>query len=539
MQDDIVLGLPISAVLAQRFRLPTVDPSEFSEMVRIQVEKALPFSPDELTTDFEVIEQTETDSVVSAVAVRNDQLAELAAPLLDRGFIPRQVTVYAAQRAATHAPQGNTLLIYPEGEALVSAVTENGKLSLTRTLEGVDPEKLQMELPQLALSAELQGINASFPNVLLDETCYELRDTVQGILSSPTEIVGVEMPPATVKLNLLPESWRARRSQLVKRAEWRKRLIWIGGAYGALLLLFLIYLGLMRFEIGRLGRRIAKGRAENGIRSVGGGELKALAPAIDPRYYPVEILHHLSESLPSAGRAHHYLQPIGAADFDRWRSENRGPGLSIRRQSQEEPGLAGVCVRFVHAAADFAERSRAISPGGKTAMTPPKVYWERMNQRERRLVLLVAGILFILVNLFLWNWLFNVSKRERAELAARRATRKEQAIFLKDKNFWTKRDQWVQAHLPSLKNSAEGIDFSRSTQANCRQAQHSDRKSGHRFRRNDAQSSNSFRFHRNEKPVAAAGPFSLRRAATGCVRGLRQRQSGNRSKRCDPDAREV
>jgi len=206
-QDDLVLGLPIAAVLAQRFRLPTVDPAEFAEMVRIQIEKVLPFSPDEVTTDFELIEQNETESIISAVAVRNEQLAEIAAPLLERGYIPRQVTVYAAQRASTYAPKGNALLIYLEGETLVSAVTENGKVSLTRTLEGVGPEQLQIELPQLALSAELQGISASFPNVLLDETCYELRDTVQGILASQAEIVGVEMPPASVKLNLLPESW--------------------------------------------------------------------------------------------------------------------------------------------------------------------------------------------------------------------------------------------------------------------------------------------------------------------------------------------
>src|SRR5438105_12353570 len=134
-QDDFVLGLPIAAVLAQRFRLPTVDPAEFPEMIRIQIEKALPFSADEVTTDFEVIEQTESGSVVSAVAIRNEQLAEIAAPLLERGYIPRQVTVYAAQRASTYAPQGSALLIYPEGEALVSAVTENGKISLTRALE--------------------------------------------------------------------------------------------------------------------------------------------------------------------------------------------------------------------------------------------------------------------------------------------------------------------------------------------------------------------------------------------------------------------
>src|SRR5215470_3032375 len=130
--DDFVLGLPVTAVLAQRFRLPSVDPAEFPEMIRIQIEKVLPFSPDEVTTDYELIEQNESGSVVSAVAIRNQQLAEMAAPLLDRGFIPRQVTVYAAQRACTYAPQGNALLIYPEGETLVYAVTENGKLSLAR-----------------------------------------------------------------------------------------------------------------------------------------------------------------------------------------------------------------------------------------------------------------------------------------------------------------------------------------------------------------------------------------------------------------------
>src|SRR4029077_12975781 len=72
--DDFVLGLPVAAVLAQRFRLPSVDPAEFPEMIRIQIEKVLPFSAEEVTTDFEVIEQDENESVVSAVAVRNEQL---------------------------------------------------------------------------------------------------------------------------------------------------------------------------------------------------------------------------------------------------------------------------------------------------------------------------------------------------------------------------------------------------------------------------------------------------------------------------------
>ena len=125
-----------SAVLAQRMRLPSVEGSELREMVRIQLEKALPFSTEEVTSDFEVIEQANGECVISAVAVQNQRLTEIAAPLLNRRVIPRAVTVYAAQRVATHAGKGCALFIYPESGALVSAISENGKLSFARTIDG-------------------------------------------------------------------------------------------------------------------------------------------------------------------------------------------------------------------------------------------------------------------------------------------------------------------------------------------------------------------------------------------------------------------
>jgi hypothetical protein len=297
--DEYVLGLPVSAILAQRLRLPTVDEGEFPEMVRLQIEKALPYAAEELTTDFEVIEQTEQGSVVSAIAVHNERLSELAAPLLASGRVPKQITVYAAQRGASHAAEGRALFIYPEGESLISAITENGKLSLARVLDGVEPKQLQSDLPHLALSAEMEGINASFSNVLLDESCFDLRDTVEGVFASRPQIVSIELPPAATKLNLLPESWRQRRAQLVRLLEWRKRLIWAGAAYGALLLLFIAYLIVMRIEIHWLDGKIAQDAPRTQFVKATEATWLSLSPAIDPRYYPIEVLLHLSESLPS------------------------------------------------------------------------------------------------------------------------------------------------------------------------------------------------------------------------------------------------
>src|SRR5256714_7199636 len=120
--DDVVLALPISVVLAQRMRLPSVEGSELREMVRIQLEKALPFSSEDVTSDFEVIEQANGECVISAVAVQNQRLTEIAAPLLNRNVIPRIVTVYAAQRLSSHSGNGCSLFIYPEAGSVGSAI---------------------------------------------------------------------------------------------------------------------------------------------------------------------------------------------------------------------------------------------------------------------------------------------------------------------------------------------------------------------------------------------------------------------------------
>ena len=297
--DDVVLALPVNAVIAQRLCLPTTDPADFEGMVRLQVEKAFPYPPEELTSDFELIEKGDKESVVSSVAVHNARLNEIAGPLLNSGHIPRQVTVYAAQRAASHAAKGRALIIYREGEKLVSAISENGKLSFTRTLDSDREEGLERDLPQLALSAELQGIDTSFPKVLLDEDCLRLRDAVERVLAQRPDLMGTETPPAQVKLDLAPETWRKQRAALVRRREWRRRLIWAGGIYLGLFLLFALYGAVIRFQVGNLQKLIKRDAPKVDFIRSAEADWKALAPAIDPQHYPIEVLLHLFESLPN------------------------------------------------------------------------------------------------------------------------------------------------------------------------------------------------------------------------------------------------
>jgi hypothetical protein len=82
-------------------------------------------------------------------------------------------------------------------------------------------------------------------------------------------------------------------------------------------------------------------------------------------------------------------------------------------------------------------------------------WYQRMNPRERRLALIVAGALFLLINLLVWSKLFGALSNARAELALRKATREEQSILIKERNLWTLRDQWLKKYQPALKSAVE------------------------------------------------------------------------------------
>jgi hypothetical protein len=83
------------------------------------------------------------------------------------------------------------------------------------------------------------------------------------------------------------------------------------------------------------------------------------------------------------------------------------------------------------------------------------VWYQRMNPRERMLSWIVTGALIVLLNVVILSWLFGSLGRARTELAARKSARAEQALFVKERDLWIKRDQWIRERQPTLKNPAE------------------------------------------------------------------------------------
>jgi hypothetical protein len=82
-------------------------------------------------------------------------------------------------------------------------------------------------------------------------------------------------------------------------------------------------------------------------------------------------------------------------------------------------------------------------------------WYQRMSRRERMLAWIAAGAVFALLNLFILDWIFGGLASAQRQIATRRATLAEQALYVKERDLWTKRDQWIHQHQPTLKNPAE------------------------------------------------------------------------------------
>lgn len=82
-------------------------------------------------------------------------------------------------------------------------------------------------------------------------------------------------------------------------------------------------------------------------------------------------------------------------------------------------------------------------------------WYQRMNTRERRLAWLTAGALFLLINLLVWSKLFDAINNARTELALKKNARQEQSAYMKERDLWARRDEWLKKHQPVLKGAAE------------------------------------------------------------------------------------
>jgi len=76
----------------------------------------------------------------------------------------------------------------------------------------------------------------------------------------------------------------------------------------------------------------------------------------------------------------------------------------------------------------------------------------RLTQRERLLLAVIAVLLFGLGNVFLLSWMLGRNARVQSDLSAKRAEIGSMKAILAERDQWAARDQWLDAHQPKLNN---------------------------------------------------------------------------------------
>lgn len=82
-------------------------------------------------------------------------------------------------------------------------------------------------------------------------------------------------------------------------------------------------------------------------------------------------------------------------------------------------------------------------------------WFQRLNRRERVLLTIVAATILLLVNWLIWSSLLGKLSRTRANLATQKSARAQQMVFLREREMWQKRSDWIAQHQPVLKSPAE------------------------------------------------------------------------------------
>ena len=295
---EIHLALPCDAAILERLHFPTADAVELGGMVRLQLEKTLPYPPEEITSDFEIVERTGTDSVLVAAAVNNARLNTLCQPLRESLRLPRKITVFVMHVAATCAKGKVVFVVYKEDDKLVAALCENARPVRVQTLP--DAQTLVDELSQLILSAELEGVPTNVAQVRLDKAFAGLESHLHDFFGAPVDLFSPDSPmPPVPPGNLLPVRWKDERLRLVKLSKIKERLIWAGVVYAVLLIALVGFIFVLGLRTRSLERKLEDARPALAAIKTRQDRWNALAPAFDPRRSVIKILNEINKNLPS------------------------------------------------------------------------------------------------------------------------------------------------------------------------------------------------------------------------------------------------
>lgn len=321
------LALPCEALVIEGLKLPATQRDELSGMVRLQLEKNLPYALDEVSSDFVIVESHEKESTIISVAAPHAPLDALCQPLRAAGRLPEKITPFVLHVAAA-CPAGETVLAaYAEQGQLVLAICASSKLCWAHVLSTTAAARLSEELPNVLLAATMEGAPTAFARVLLAEDCRALEPVFRDVFQVPVEPLPAVALPLAEPINLVPATWRSAALRQRKAERVRHILQFVAALYVLVAVAVAVYLTLLHRQDAQLQSQFVAARPQLEILQARQAHANALAPAVEPSRSTVELLFLLQRALPDKDvRITEFDQQI-----DQWRVTGEAPtaGLAI------------------------------------------------------------------------------------------------------------------------------------------------------------------------------------------------------------------
>ena len=154
------------------------------------------------------------------------------------------------------------------------------------------PDAILAELPGLLLSAEMQGVPADFSEIRIAEDAADLADGLSQHFAKPVNRLGL-LPGAKSSLDLLPPAWQSELRSRARGDSLKQNLLVAGVVWLVLIALAFGYLAWLkhRMQLTQREHDAMKPRFASIEKQM--SRWDSLAPVIEPKRYPTEVLHQL------------------------------------------------------------------------------------------------------------------------------------------------------------------------------------------------------------------------------------------------------
>ena len=319
------LALPVQGLVIERSQLPATQPDELAGMVRLQWEKTLPFPPEDVSGDFAVITQEPKESTVLAVAASRPALEKLCQPLRERAATVTRLSPFVCHVAAACPADQTVLAVYVELGQIVLAIVENRCAGWVHLFPSCDAARFSAELPQLLLTASLEGVPVVFAEVLVAPEAEACETALREHCPAPIAPLPLIAPSSDAAMDLLPPAWRLQEEQSRTWRRTARRLRVAAAVYLLVVMAGMGHLFLLRRQSRQVETQLAALRPQLVQIQERQSRSLALAPAIDPHRYTVEMLYLIHHCLPGA--------EVRLTEFDQtlpqWRIVGEAPTAAL------------------------------------------------------------------------------------------------------------------------------------------------------------------------------------------------------------------